>query len=48
MPDPGGFAGQLLLLYDGANVSARIDRNTAAAASARAAAATLLDAATAP
>jgi AcrR family transcriptional regulator len=48
VPDPGGFAGQLLLLYDGANISARIDRNTAAAASARAAAATLLDAATAP
>ena len=47
VPDPGGFADQLLL-YDGANISARIDRNTAAAASARAAAATLLDAATAP
>jgi AcrR family transcriptional regulator len=48
VPDPGGFADQSLLLYDGANISARIDRNTAAAASARAAAATLLDAATAP
>ena len=47
VPDPGGFAGQLLLLFDGANISARIDRNTAAAASARAAATTLLVAATA-
>jgi len=48
VPDPGGFADRLLLLYDGANIAARIDRNTAAAASARAAAATRLDAATAP
>ena len=37
-----------MLLYDGANIAARIDRNPAAAADARAAAATLLDAATAP
>ncbi len=47
VPDPGEFADQLMLLYDGANIAARIDRNTAVAASARAAAATLLDAATA-
>jgi hypothetical protein len=37
-----------MLLYDGANIAARIDRNTGAAVSARAAATTLLDAATAP
>jgi len=42
-PDPAGLAAQLVLLYDGANISARMDGNTAAAASARAAAATLLD-----
>ena len=36
-----------MLLYDGANIAARIDGNTSAAASARAAAAILLDAATA-
>ena len=47
VPDPAGFAGQLMLLYDGANIAARIDRTTTAAAAARAAATTLLDAATA-
>jgi len=46
VPGPREFAGQLMALYDGANIAARIDRDTAAAASARAAAATLLDAAT--
>ncbi len=42
-PDPAGFARQLLLLYDGANISARVDHDPTAAASARAVAATLLD-----
>ena len=46
VPDPGEFADQLLLLYDGANISARIDRNLSAAV-ARTAAAILLDTATA-
>ena len=45
-PDPTALAAQLMLLYDGANIAARIDRNPAAAASARAAAAALLGAAT--
>ena len=44
--DPAGLAGQLMLLYDGANIAARVDRSPAAAAYARTAAATLLDAAT--
>jgi AcrR family transcriptional regulator len=44
--DPGGLARQLLLLYDGANNSARMDHDPSAAASARAAAVALLDAAT--
>ena len=47
-PDPAALATQLMLLYDGANIAARIDRNPAAAADARAVAATLLDAAAAP
>ena len=46
--DPGRLASQLMLLYDGASVAARMDRDPAAAAVARAAAATLLDAATGP
>jgi hypothetical protein len=46
-PHPAELAGQLMLLYDGANIAARIDRNTAAATTVRAAAATLLDTATA-
>ena len=45
-PDPAGLATQLVLLYDGATVGARMDRTAAAAAvAARAVAATLLDAA---
>ncbi len=45
--DPAELAGQLVLLYDGAGVSARMDRDPAAAAIARTVAATLIDAATA-
>ncbi|MGE5156408.1 MAG: TetR/AcrR family transcriptional regulator [Betaproteobacteria bacterium] len=44
-PDP--LTEQLVLLYDGATVSARLDRNPGAAQTARAAAEALLDAATA-
>ena len=43
--DPGRLARQLTLLYDGATVSARMDRDPGAAAAARAAAVTLVDAA---
>jgi AcrR family transcriptional regulator len=43
--DPECLARQLVLLYDGASVAARMDRDPGAAAAARAAAATLLDAA---
>jgi AcrR family transcriptional regulator len=43
--EPGSLAAQLVLLYDGANVGARMDRNPATAAAARAVAQTLLDAA---
>ncbi len=43
--DAERLAQQLVLLYDGATVAARMDRNPGAAAAARAAAATLLDAA---
>jgi AcrR family transcriptional regulator len=42
--DPEGLAQQFVLLYDGASVSAQIDGNRGAAASARAAAALMLDA----
>ncbi len=42
--DPERLARQLMLLYDGASVAARMDRDPAAAAMARAAAAALLDA----
>jgi len=45
---PKKLARQLQMLYDGASVSARLDRDTGAATTARSAAATLLDAATAP
>ncbi len=45
--DPEGLASQLVLLYDGASIGARMDRNPNAAATARAVAAALLDAATA-
>jgi hypothetical protein len=43
--DPDALARQLHLLYDGAGLSARMDRDPSAATTARAAAAALLDAA---
>ena len=43
--DPEGLARQLHLLYDGAGLSARMDRDPSAATTARTAAAVLLDAA---
>jgi AcrR family transcriptional regulator len=43
--DPTTLAVQLVLLYDGAGIGARMDRNPAAAVAARAVAETLLDAA---
>jgi AcrR family transcriptional regulator len=43
-PDPALLAQQLVLLYDGATVSAQLDRDPSAAVAARAMAATLLDA----
>jgi AcrR family transcriptional regulator len=43
--EPGPLARQLAMLYHGASLSARMDRDLTAAAAARAAAATLLDAA---
>jgi len=46
--DPERLARQLALLYDGATVSARMDRDPGAAAAARAAAVTLVDAAACP
>jgi hypothetical protein len=45
VPEPEVLARQLHLLYDGSGQSARMDRDPAAAAVARVAAATLLDAA---
>jgi AcrR family transcriptional regulator len=45
--DPAGLARQFQLLHDGVNISARMDRDPSAATAARAAAVTLLDAATA-
>jgi AcrR family transcriptional regulator len=45
VPDAPGLARQLHLLYDGSGLSARMDRDPSAAVAARAAAATLLDAA---
>lgn len=42
--DPDGLAGQLVLLYDGASMGAQMDRNPAAAASAKAVAEILIDA----
>ncbi len=46
VPDPASLAAQLVLLYDGATVGARMDRTASAAAiAARGVAATLLDAA---
>lgn len=43
--DPEGFARALAMLYDGATVAARMDRDPGAAAAARSAAAAILDAA---
>jgi len=43
--DPGQLTTQLVILYDGANISAQMDHNPAAAAAARDAAASLLSAA---
>jgi AcrR family transcriptional regulator len=45
VPDPDSLARQLALLYHGAMLSARMDRDLTAAQTARTAAATLLDAA---
>jgi AcrR family transcriptional regulator len=45
--DPEALTEQLILLYDGTNAGARMDRNPAAARTARTVAAILLDAATA-
>jgi len=45
VPEPETLARQLHLLYDGSGQSARMDHDSGAAAAARAAAATLLDAA---
>jgi len=45
VPDPRALARQLHLLYDGSGLSARMDHDPSAAVAARAAAATLLDAA---
>lgn len=45
VPDPGLLGHQLQMLYDGANTSARMDRDPSASAAARAAAEALLDAA---
>jgi AcrR family transcriptional regulator len=45
VPDPAALARVLHLLYDGGGLSARMDHDPAAAAAARSAAATLLDAA---
>jgi hypothetical protein len=44
--DPELLAGQLALLYDGATVAARMDRNPGTGGTAREIAATLVDAAT--
>jgi len=44
-PDPAGLATQLVLLYDGAITGAQMDRNAGTAATAKAIAAILLDAA---
>jgi AcrR family transcriptional regulator len=44
--DPQALAAQLVVLYDGSSVGARMDRTAAAASTSRAVAAALLDAAT--
>jgi hypothetical protein len=41
--DPHAVAGQLHLLYDGVGISARVDRDPAASAAAKTAAAALID-----
>ncbi|MDT5031254.1 MAG: hypothetical protein QOC94_1425 [Actinoplanes sp.] len=46
--DPAALAAQLVLLYDGTSVGARMDRTPGSAATARTIAAALLDAATTP
>ncbi len=46
--DPDGLAQQLVLLYDGATVAARMDHDQTAATAARAVATVLVDAATGP
>jgi AcrR family transcriptional regulator len=46
--DPDGLAQQLVLLYDGATVAARMDHDPTAATAARAVATVLVDAATRP
>jgi AcrR family transcriptional regulator len=43
--DPAGLAGQLVLLYDGATIGARMDRDPSSAAAARTVAAALIAAA---
>lgn len=43
--DPGKLTGQLVILYDGANISAQLDHNLSAAAAARDAAEALLNSA---
>jgi AcrR family transcriptional regulator len=43
--DPGRLTGQLVILYDGANISAQLDHNLSAAAAARDAAEALLNSA---
>jgi AcrR family transcriptional regulator len=48
VPDPERLGRQLHLLYDGASLSARMDRDPSAATAARAAAETLLDNALSP
>ena len=45
VPDPPGLADQLMLLYDGASVGARMDKNAGAASLARLVATRLVDAA---
>jgi AcrR family transcriptional regulator len=45
VPDPQTLAAQLVILYDGANVGARMDRNPATGLTARTVASALLDAA---
>ena len=47
-PDPQGLANQLVLLYDGATTGAQMDRNAGTAATAKAIASMLLDAAVVP